>query len=132
MLREIPTHLIGGPLGAGKTSLIRSLLAQKPAGERWAVLVNEFGEIGLDAAALASGQPLPEAQEQALEAAGWKRLAMVRNLELVRALFRRPLELWLLLDRCLYLVEQGYSVRLGEFCPTSLSPRNLLILAERS
>ncbi|MGV8496106.1 methyltransferase, partial [Pseudomonas aeruginosa] len=60
------------------------------------------------------------------------RLAMVRNLELVRALFRRPLELWLLLDRCLYLVEQGYSVRLGEFCPTSLSPRNLLILAERS
>ena len=69
---------------------------------------------------------------QALEAAGWKRLAMVRNLELVRALFRRPLELWLLLDRCLYLVEQGYSVRLGEFCPTSLSPRNLLILAERS
>ena len=48
------------------------------------------------------------------------------------ALFRRPLELWLLLDRCLYLVEQGYSVRLGEFCPTSLSPRNLLILAERS
>ena len=54
---------------------------------------------------------------------------MVRNLELVRALFRRPLELWLLLDRCLYLVEQGYSVRLGEFCPTFLSPRNLLILA---
>ncbi|MGC3194692.1 methyltransferase, partial [Pseudomonas aeruginosa] len=37
-----------------------------------------------------------------------------------------------LLDHCLYLVEQGYSVRLGVFCPTSLSPRNLLILAERS
>lgn len=54
MLREISTHLIGGPLGAGKTSLIRSLLAQKPAGERWAVLVNEFGEIGLDAALLAT------------------------------------------------------------------------------
>ncbi|MCR3829373.1 methyltransferase, partial [Pseudomonas aeruginosa] len=79
------------------------------------------------------GLPEPAARDwQALEAAGWKRLAMVRNLELVRALFRRPLELWLLLDRCLYLVEQGYSVRLGEFCPTSLSPRNLLILAERS
>lgn len=69
------------------------------------------------------GLPEPAARDwQALEAAGWKRLAMVRNLELVRALFRRPLELWLLLDRCLYLVEQGYSVRLGEFCPTSLSP----------
>ena len=49
---EIPTP-DRRPL-AGKTSLIRSLLAQKPAGERWAVLVNEFGEIGLDAALLAT------------------------------------------------------------------------------
>lgn len=54
MLEQIPTHLIGGPLGAGKTSLIRQLLAQKPAAERWAVLVNEFGQIGLDAALLSS------------------------------------------------------------------------------
>ena len=52
MLSQIPTHLIGGPLGAGKTSLIRQLLAQKPAHERWAVLINEFGQIGLDAALL--------------------------------------------------------------------------------
>ncbi|HCJ29514.1 MAG TPA: cobalamin biosynthesis protein CobW [Pseudomonas sp.] len=52
MLTEIPTHVICGPLGAGKTSLIRSLLAQKPADERWAVLINEFGQIGLDAALL--------------------------------------------------------------------------------
>lgn len=56
MLTQIPTHLIGGPLGAGKTSLIRHLLAHKPAHERWAVLVNEFGQIGLDAALLASGE----------------------------------------------------------------------------
>lgn len=54
MLSQIPTHLIGGPLGAGKTSLIRSLMAQKPAGERWAVLINEFGQIGLDAALLST------------------------------------------------------------------------------
>src|SRR5690606_38118178 len=52
MLNDIPTHLIAGPLGAGKTSLIRALLAQKPAGERWAVLINEFGQVGLDAALL--------------------------------------------------------------------------------
>ncbi len=52
MLQNIPTHVIGGPLGAGKTSLIRQLLAQKPAGERWAILINEFGQIGLDAALL--------------------------------------------------------------------------------
>jgi G3E family GTPase len=52
MLQNIPTHVIAGPLGAGKTSLIRHLLTQRPAGERWAVLINEFGQIGLDAALL--------------------------------------------------------------------------------
>ena len=67
----------------------------------------------------------------ALEAAGWQRLAEVRNLELLRSLFRRPLELWLLLDRALYLQEQGYRVRLGSFCDYHLTPRNILLLAER-
>jgi len=67
-----------------------------------------------------------------LEAAGWQQLAKVRNLELVRSLFRRPLEIWLILDRALYLQEQGYQVRLGTFCETRLTPRNLLLLAERS
>lgn len=52
MLHAIPTHLIAGSLGAGKTSLIGALLQQKPALERWAVLINEFGQIGLDAALL--------------------------------------------------------------------------------
>ncbi len=52
MLQNIPTHVIAGPLGAGKTSLIRQLLAQRPPNERWAVLVNEFGLVGLDAALL--------------------------------------------------------------------------------
>ncbi|MET1076977.1 MAG: CobW-like GTP-binding protein [Pseudomonas sp.] len=55
MLKQIPTHLIAGPLGAGKTSLIRQLLRQRPAGERWAVLINEFGQIGIDAALLSTG-----------------------------------------------------------------------------
>ena len=54
MLQNIPTHVIAGSLGAGKTSLIRQLMAQRPEGERWAVLINEFGQIGLDAALLAS------------------------------------------------------------------------------
>ncbi|WP_248804880.1 CobW family GTP-binding protein [Pseudomonas sp. MWU13-2100] len=55
MLQNIPTHVIAGPLGAGKTTLIRQLLAQRPEGERWAVLINEFGQIGLDAALLTQG-----------------------------------------------------------------------------
>nr|WP_256835278.1 methyltransferase [Pseudomonas oleovorans] len=76
--------------------------------------------------------PLPGEQDwPALEARGWQRLAEVRNLELLRNLFRRPLELWLLLDRALYLQEQGYHVKLGTFCNYQLSPRNLLLLAER-
>ena len=57
MLSHIPTHLISGSLGAGKTSLIRALLAQRPANERWAVLINEFGQIGLDAALLSTDHP---------------------------------------------------------------------------
>ncbi|RRV28059.1 methyltransferase [Pseudomonas sp. o96-267] len=77
--------------------------------------------------------PLPGEQDwPALEARGWQRLAEVRNLELLRNLFRRPLELWLLLDRALYLEEQGYHVKLGTFCDYQLSPRNLLLLAERA
>lgn len=44
---NLPVNLITGMLGAGKTTLIRQLLGHA-ADERWAVLVNEFGEVGLD------------------------------------------------------------------------------------
>ncbi len=54
MLQNIPTHVIAGPLGAGKTSLIKHLLPQKPANQRWAILINEFGQIGLDATLLST------------------------------------------------------------------------------
>ena len=46
--KRIPTNIISGFLGVGKTSAILNLLAQKPETERWAILVNEFGEIGID------------------------------------------------------------------------------------
>ena len=49
---RVPTHVITGFLGAGKTTLLKAILAQKPADEVWAVLVNEFGQIGLDGALL--------------------------------------------------------------------------------
>lgn len=48
-LQAIPTNIITGFLGAGKSSAILHLLKHKPHSERWAVLVNEFGEIGIDA-----------------------------------------------------------------------------------
>ena len=50
MIQSVPTNVITGFLGVGKTTAILHLLANKPADERWAVLVNEFGEIGVDGA----------------------------------------------------------------------------------
>ncbi len=44
----VPTNIITGFLGVGKTTAILHLLEHKPADEKWAVLVNEFGEIGVD------------------------------------------------------------------------------------
>ena len=45
--QKIPVTLITGFLGAGKTTLLNHLLTQ-PNDERLAVIVNEFGEIGID------------------------------------------------------------------------------------
>lgn len=47
-IRGVPVNVITGFLGVGKTTAIRHLLNKKPSGERWAVLVNEFGEVGVD------------------------------------------------------------------------------------
>ena len=90
-----------------------------------------FADYCRDLAALKDLSTVGTQDWPALEAAGWQRLAEVRNLELVRGLFRRPLELWLVLDRALFLESQGYQVRLGTFCESALTPRNLLLLAER-
>lgn len=54
-MHPIPTNIITGFLGVGKTTLIRHLLSHKPAQENWAILVNEFGEIGIDGALLREG-----------------------------------------------------------------------------
>ena len=51
-IHAVPTNVITGFLGVGKSTAILHLIAQKPAGERWAVLVNEFGEIGVDGSVL--------------------------------------------------------------------------------
>ncbi|WP_017346937.1 CobW family GTP-binding protein [Pantoea sp. A4] len=48
-------NLITGFLGSGKTTLLLQLLQKKPANENWAILVNEFGEIGIDGALLRAG-----------------------------------------------------------------------------
>ncbi len=59
-MSPIPCTIVTGPLSVGKTSFISRLLALKAPDERWAVLVNEFGALGIDGALVsggAAGQP---------------------------------------------------------------------------
>lgn len=53
MNNAIPAYLLSGFLGSGKTTTLNNLLTQRPQNEQWAILVNEFGELGLDDALLA-------------------------------------------------------------------------------
>jgi hypothetical protein len=73
----------------------------------------------------------PAMDREYYEAAGWRRLREVTALDLPRIAFRRALELWLVLDRALYLQEHGYDVEIGRFCERALTPRNILIRAQR-
>ncbi|MCC4817624.1 SAM-dependent methyltransferase [Vibrio lentus] len=56
----------------------------------------------------------------------------MEKLSLVQQVFRRPLEIWLALDRAIYLQEQGYEASIEEFCERSVTPRNLLIHGVKS
>lgn len=57
-LANVPVHLVTGFLGSGKSTLIRRLIEQKPEGERWAVVINEFGRVGIDQAMFAERDDL--------------------------------------------------------------------------
>lgn len=56
----------------------------------------------------------------------------MEKLSLVQQVFRRPLEIWLALDRAIYLKEKGYEATIEEFCERSITPRNLLIHGVKS
>ena len=46
-MQQIPVTVLTGYLGAGKTTLLNRILSE-PHGKKYAVIVNEFGEIGID------------------------------------------------------------------------------------
>ena len=52
-LTKIPVTVVTGFLGSGKTTLIRHLM-QNAGGKRLAVIVNEFGDVGVDGEILKS------------------------------------------------------------------------------
>jgi G3E family GTPase len=58
MAKPVPVNIVTGFLGAGKTTAIRCLLTSRPAGERWALIVNEFGAIGIDGLDMAGEGPV--------------------------------------------------------------------------
>lgn len=53
----LPVYLISGLLGSGKSTCLQQLIQQKPPEQNWAVLINEFGEIDIDGAALSAQHP---------------------------------------------------------------------------
>lgn len=102
-LRSIPKHLISAGLAEFFAFAAAQHQVQTPAKCDW-----------------------PE-----LLAAAEQTLLQQRRLELVQHVFRRPLELWLVLDLVLQLEEAGYRVELLQMCEAQLTPRNLLIRAWR-
>ena len=59
-MHRVPVTIVTGFLGAGKTSLVRHLL-RAAAGRRIALLINEFGELGIDRELLLGcGEACPE------------------------------------------------------------------------
>ena len=61
-ITKIPVTIVTGFLGSGKTTLISQLL-QNPLGKRLAVIVNEFGDVGVDGQIL-KGCAIPNCPEE--------------------------------------------------------------------
>ncbi|MFN3709606.1 MAG: class I SAM-dependent methyltransferase [Alishewanella aestuarii] len=76
--------------------------------------------------------PLPAViDDNALLARADEAYLQLQRIDAVRHLFRRPLELYLVLDRAQYLQQHGYQVQLSLLCDYTITPRNFLLQARR-
>jgi G3E family GTPase len=82
---KIPVTVLTGYLGAGKTTLLNRILTE-PHGKRYAVIVNEFGEIGID------NDLIVESDEEIYEMNNGCVCCTVRGdlIRVVEGLMRRP------------------------------------------
>ena len=78
------------------------------------------------------GKPVPSGETIA-EAERWAAMhhALARRLSLPRGMLARVLEVFVLVDRALYLETRGFEVRIGTAFPDTLSARNLALVATR-
>lgn len=53
--KRIPTNLIVGFLGPGKTTAIGKLIDRRPPGEKWSIFINEYGIVSIDQAIVDTG-----------------------------------------------------------------------------
>ncbi|MBQ0783656.1 MAG: methyltransferase [Amphritea sp.] len=101
----------------------------KPVQKQWLKLsFSQFCQQLADREALS----LPADTDWAeVEAFGWQRFSEVMRLSLLRNCFRRPIELWLILDLVTDLEAHDYQIELGTFCDRAVTPRNIMLSARK-
>lgn len=75
------------------------------------------------------GIVLPDVDFSHFEQLGLEKYWQMERISLIQQPFRRCLEMWLVLDKGLFLNENGYRVQISEFCSREMTPRNILIHA---
>ncbi len=63
LMKPIPTNLITGFLGCGKSTAINHLLKHRPTNERWSIFVNEYGMVTIDDLLIDTEAPEVSVQE---------------------------------------------------------------------
>ncbi|BBB24863.1 conserved hypothetical protein [Amphritea japonica ATCC BAA-1530] len=116
---ELRNRVIGNP----------AYRTMKPVQKQWLKLTfSQFCQQLADRESM----PLPTNTDWAeIEALGWQRFNEVMRLSLVRNCFRRPIELWLILDLAADLEAHDYQIELGTFCDRSVTPRNIMLSARK-